>query len=46
MIWVGRVEEREFRIRALILANFVLELRRIGGTGNEECRSVNNGCRS
>lgn len=45
MVRVGRVEEREFWILTLVLANLIFELRRIGGTSDEGSGSVNNGYR-
>lgn len=37
MVRVGGVEERELRVLTLVLADFVLELWRIGRPGNEGC---------
>lgn len=44
MIGVGRVKERELGILTLILANFVFEQRRVGGTRDEEGSSVDYSC--
>ena len=43
MVRVGGVEERELRVLTLVLADLVLELRRVGGTGDEGGRAVDDG---
>lgn len=44
MVGICWIQEREFRVVALALADFVFKLRRIGRTCNESCRFVNHSC--
>ena len=44
MVRVRRVEERKLGVLTLVLADLVLEERRVGGTGDEGRGTVNDGC--
>jgi hypothetical protein len=44
MIRIRRVEERKLWILTLVLANFVLELRRVCGARNEQRSPIDNSC--
>ena len=44
MVRVRWVEERELGVLTLVLADLVLEERRVGGTGDEGRGTVNDGC--
>lgn len=44
MVWVSRVEERELGVLALVFADFVFELGRVGRAGDEVRGAVDDGC--
>ena len=44
MVRVRGVEERELGVLTLVLADLVLEERRVGGAGDEGRGTVNDGC--